>query len=198
MSAYRFNCNNSSSWWTQGASQSTLNSIPVNSEGFQGSVSLTGFGGNITVNKLMKPLTVTLGNQTLFHSFVFCPQCPVNLLGRDLLCQFCPLIKVTPMGLLLILPDGTEMWCTPTPPVGGQFTVLTAEEGPTGVTSPKVVVPMADIYWLEVDTSSPTWAQVQALLNDWGPWIRSVAPGLPPSDPYHVTLYYDRMEDEQY
>lgn len=131
-----------------GASQSTINTVPANSGGFGGSDSLIGFGGHTTVNRLLRPLPVTLGTQTVTHSFVFSPQCPVNLFGRDLLCQFCPLIKVTPAGLLLILPDGTKVTCSSRhTELEGLYPTWTDEDTTSVQELMTAALPMADIYW---------------------------------------------------
>lgn len=48
-------------------------------------LSVLGFTGQEQKLPLTRPLHPTLGNQTFNHQFLYSPDCPVNLLGRDIL-----------------------------------------------------------------------------------------------------------------
>lgn len=173
-----------------GAASSSVNVLPTQAIGFCGLVSLVGFGGQPVDYQVIAPLTVKLGSQSVLHSLVYSPHCPVNLLGRDLLCCFQPLIKMTPAGLVLTLTDGTVIHCRDSTLEVGNYPMLAVE----GCVSN----PVSDIYWGLVDTSSQTWEPLKQTLESHMPWIRSLTPAHPPQDPLHCTLYYDRLADEVY
>lgn len=63
-------------------------------------------------NKKTKPLMVTLGSQTVMHSFVLSPLCPVNLMGRDLLHWFGAMIQCDSQGTMVTLPRTPAMRCS--------------------------------------------------------------------------------------
>ncbi|MGL5117874.1 MAG: reverse transcriptase domain-containing protein, partial [Plesiomonas shigelloides] len=56
---------------------------------------------------------------------------------------------------------------------------------------------MADIYWVELDVTA-SHTGVVSLYNRNLPWIKDLAVFLPPIDPLHCTLYYDRTGDLLY
>ncbi|XP_023181971.1 uncharacterized protein K02A2.6-like isoform X2 [Xiphophorus maculatus] len=165
-----------------GASHSTLNFVSPLSLTSQ-TVSLTGFSRTEQSLPFTKPLTFTLGNQHLQHSFVSSPTTPVNLLGRDLLIKLGATIMCSVNGLIVSFPDGTSLPCANFH-TDGQFLIQ------------PVVSEYADIYWgpfneLTLQPSNvnvcglETLAPVSALLR--------LSSGSP-----HVTLFYDRDVSEWY
>ncbi|XP_069092718.1 uncharacterized protein [Pleurodeles waltl] len=50
---------------------------------------------------LTQPLTLKVGPITVNHQFIFTSYCPVNLLGRDLLCKLKCTIRCSPEGIFL-------------------------------------------------------------------------------------------------
>lgn len=140
---------------------------------------------------MTEPTTVQFACQKLRHSFVYAPDCPVNLMGRDLLIVSCPMIQCSPDGLLLCFPDGSTYHCSAYTCQEGLFPVFDAsvEEQDTPVN------PYADIYWAAVSESSHTWLAATEVLAAWKPWFLSLRPYFPPVDPYHCMLYYDRNGD---
>ncbi|KAI4883114.1 hypothetical protein NFI96_008949 [Prochilodus magdalenae] len=55
-----------------------------------------------------------------------------------------------------------------------------------------------DIYWgLLSELTDPTPPLID-LFQQWSPWIRAMAPYVPPPDPFHVTLFYDVGGDLTY
>lgn len=68
-------------------------------------VNTVGVAGIPIKNPLSVPLTVELGPLSGEHAFLMAADTPLNLLGRDLLCQFGCTIKCTPDGVYLDVPD---------------------------------------------------------------------------------------------
>ncbi|XP_029939577.1 uncharacterized protein LOC115382074 [Salarias fasciatus] len=153
-------------------------------------VSLTGFEGKPNDLHFLSPVTVTIASQIARHSFIFAPQCPINLLGRDLLIRLCPMIKCTADGMILIFPDGSTFHCSQQT---DSMLMMEANEE-----LPEPMRPLADVYWALIDSATPSWGSCVELLDLWRPWIRSLRPYLLLVDPYHCTLFYDRNEDPVY
>ncbi len=82
-------------------------------------------------------------NQSLTHSFLCSSNAPVPLLGRDLLIKLGASILCSPQGVIVTVPDGTQVDCSQTAPTGCRQNVLLG--GP--------VKEAADIYWVELDIS---------------------------------------------
>lgn len=173
-----------------GARYSSIRSQPTGTYVTNNTISLTGFEGNATNLPFLSPATVQIASQTASHCFILAPQCPINLLGRDLLITLCPLIKCSADGLLLTFPDGASFHCSAY--TDSMFPLMEASQ------IPDPVRPVADIYWALVDTCSPSWLQCGEVFSSWLPWIRSLRPYHPPLDPLHCTLFYDRHEDLVY
>ncbi|GCC27440.1 hypothetical protein chiPu_0005864 [Chiloscyllium punctatum] len=55
-----------------------------------------------------------------------------------------------------------------------------------------------DIYWGLLETENRQNNSIQSLYNQWRPWVQMLHPYAPPADPLHVTLYYDRDDNEIY
>ncbi|XP_056879629.1 uncharacterized protein LOC130520091 [Takifugu flavidus] len=56
----------------------------------------------------------------------------------------------------------------------------------------------ADIYWGELEPETSPGVGIVALFQSWRPWLSMLSPFAPPVDPYHVTLFYDRENNEVY
>ncbi len=87
----------------------------------------------------------------------------------------------------MTFPDGTQVDCSQTAPTGFRQNVLLG--GP--------LKEAADIYWVELDIS-PSPMSVVTLYNNHRPWIMGIDVYLPPIDPLHCTLFYDRNDTVMY
>ncbi|KAL3969276.1 trafficking protein particle complex subunit 9 [Sarotherodon galilaeus] len=129
---------------------------------------------------LTDPALTKLGKQTLKHRYVVSPQVPVNLMGRDLLIKLGATIMCSADGLLVTLPGGTKLPCLETN-AKNQYLMQNCEPPP------------ADIYWGRLVEEG-----ILGQYQQWKPWIMSLAVYSSPRDPYHVTLFYDRDDDDVY
>ncbi len=150
-------------------------------------VGVMGFSGGLEHWPMTKQLTVQVVNQSLLHSFLYSSNAPVPLLGRDLLIKLGASILCSPQGVIVTFPDGTQVDCSQTAPTGCRQSVLLG--GPLKET--------ADIYWVELDIS-PSLMSVVTLYNNHRPWIMDLDVYLPPIDPLHCTLFYDRNDTLMY
>ncbi len=150
-------------------------------------VGVMGFSGGLEHWPMTKQLTVQVVNQSLPHSFLYSSNAPVPLLGRDLLIKFGASILCSPQGVIVTFPDGTQVDCSQTAPTGYRQNVLLG--GP--------LKEAADIYWVELDIS-PSLMSVVTLYNNHRPWIMDIDVYLPPIDPLHCTLFYDRNDTVMY
>ncbi len=150
-------------------------------------VGVMGFSGGLEHWPMTKQLTVQVVNQSLPHSFLYSSNAPVPLLGRDLLIKLGASILCSPEGVIVTFPDGTQVDCSQTAPTGFRQNVLLG--GP--------LKEAADIYWVELDIS-PSLMSVVTLYNNHRPWIRDIDVYLPPIDPLHCTLFYDRNDTVMY
>lgn len=82
-----------------GARYSTLTALPGGLTLSADTVSLTGFDGKPAPLHLTTPANVNIAHQLFSHQFVYAPQCPINLLGRDILISAAPMIKCSPDGI---------------------------------------------------------------------------------------------------
>ncbi|XP_013770973.1 uncharacterized protein LOC102210013 [Pundamilia nyererei] len=143
-------------------------------------VSVVGFSGIPMTLPLSHPALTKLGKQTLKHRYLISPQVPVNLMGRNLLIKLGVAIMCSADGLTVTLPGGTQLACLGATSKN-QYLVQDCEPA------------TADIYW--------GWLIEDGILRQyqlWRPWIMSLAVYSPPRDPYHVTLFYDREDDDVY
>ncbi len=150
-------------------------------------VGVMGFSGGLEHWPMTKQLTVQVVNQSLPHSFLYSSNAPVPLLGRDLLIKLGASILCSPQGVIVTFPDGTQVDCSQTAPTGCRQSVLLG--GP--------LKEAADIYWVELDIS-PSPMSVVTLYNNHRPWIMDIDVYLPPIDPLHCTLFYDRNDTVMY
>uniref|UniRef100_A0A3B4WJT3 ribonuclease H n=1 Tax=Seriola lalandi dorsalis TaxID=1841481 RepID=A0A3B4WJT3_SERLL len=146
-----------------------------------------GFSGVPTTLPYTKPLTTQLGNQTVLHPFVYSPDVPSNLLGRDLLTRLGATILCSPVGLTVSLPDGTQLPC---------------DNVGAGHSSQYLIQPVvekaADIYWGLLHSEPQEKGGILSAYLEWKPWISQLHPYVAPPDPPHVTLFYDRQNTEWY
>ncbi|KAL3969414.1 B-cell receptor-associated protein 31 [Sarotherodon galilaeus] len=163
-----------------GATYSTLRATPNSATLSNHTVSVVGFSGVPMTLPLTDPALTKLGKQTLKHRYVVSPQVPVNLMGRDLLMKLGATIMCSADGLIVTLPGGKEFPCLGTYSKN-QYLVQDSEQA------------TANIYWGRL-VEDGILRQYQL----WKPWIMSLAVYTPPRDPYHVTLFYDRDDDDMY
>lgn len=163
-----------------GATYSTLRTTPSSATLSDHTVSVVGFPGIPMTLPLSHPALTKLGKQTLKHRYLISPQVPVNLMGRNLLIKLGAAIMCSADGLTVTLPGGTQLACLGATSKN-QYLVQDCEPA------------TADIYW--------GWLIEDGILRQyqlWRPWIMSLAVYSPPRDPYHVTLFYDREDDDVY
>ncbi|KAM9857682.1 coiled-coil domain-containing protein 151 [Aulostomus maculatus] len=169
-----------------GATLSTLNSEPPQEAISSRTVNIVGFSGVGQKLPVTIPLKTQLGKQTLLHPFVVSPGVPVNLLGRDLLIKLGASILCSPDGNTVTLPDGTCLRCNPNTHGAGQYLLKPLEDE------------LVDIYWGMLQPETPLYNSLLSAYLQWKPWISLLEPYVPPPDPPHVTLFYDRMSNEWY
>ncbi len=150
-------------------------------------VGAMGFSGGLEHWPMTNQLTVQVVNQSLPHSFLYSSNAPVPLLGRDLLIKLGASTLCSPQGVIVTFPDGTQVNCSQTAPTGCRQSVLLG--GP--------LKEAADIYWVKLDIS-PSPMSVVTLYNNHRPWIMDIDVYLPPIDPLHCTLFYDRNDTVMY
>ncbi|KAL4008754.1 hypothetical protein ACER0C_002606 [Sarotherodon galilaeus] len=163
-----------------GATYSTLRDTPDCATLSNSTVSVVGFSGIPMTLPLTDPALTQLGKQTLKHQYVVSPQVPVNLMGRDLLVKLGATIMCSADGLTVTLPGGKEFPCLGSPSMT-QYLVRDSEQS------------TADIYWGRLVEEG-----ILRTYQQWRPWIMSLAVYSEPRDPYHVTLFYDKEEDDTY
>ncbi|KAL3973702.1 hypothetical protein ACER0C_024909 [Sarotherodon galilaeus] len=163
-----------------GATYSTLRDTPDCATLSNSTVNVVGFSGIPMILPLTDPALTQLGKQTLKHQYVVSPQVPVNLMGRDLLVKLGATIMCSADGLTVTLPGGKEFPCLGSP-LKTQYLVRDSEQS------------TAEIYWGRLVEEG-----ILRTYQQWRPWIMSLAVYSEPRDPYHVTLFYDKEEDDTY
>lgn len=174
-----------------GARYSTLNT-PLSPRNISSlTLPVVGFSG-ITANlPLSTPMETRIGQQKVTHSFLLNPDCPVNLLGRDLLLQLGVSILCSPDGLFVTFPNGECVMASCNTGTGGNYVLQTQ---PTPDSNPGAI-----IYWCRLITAEKSNPEsILHAFNEWRPWISLIHPYTPPIDPPHCTLFYDRTCDETY
>ena len=68
-----------------GAGLSTLTTLNEETKLTKDTAATVGFSKEIEQTLYTEPLIMKIGNQTLRHRFLYAPNCPVPLLGRDLM-----------------------------------------------------------------------------------------------------------------
>nr|XP_023646965.1 uncharacterized protein LOC111833194 [Paramormyrops kingsleyae]XP_023646975.1 uncharacterized protein LOC111833194 [Paramormyrops kingsleyae]XP_023646983.1 uncharacterized protein LOC111833194 [Paramormyrops kingsleyae] len=87
-------------------------------------------------------------------------------------------------GLVVTLPEGTRLRCDTRTTGSGQWLV-----------QPVHSQALADIYWGLLE---PSLTGILSAYSAWRPWISLLEPYVPPPDPPHVTLSYDRDSTDWY
>ena len=171
-----------------GARYSTLNCRVPSSKLTTDTVGLTGFSGQPNYLPLTTPLHTSVAGQTFEHRYIASPQCPANLMGRDLLVKSGASILCGPDGLIVTFPNGQTFNCSVSQ-LQSHSQMLLAQDNTPGASGQ-----WADIYWGLVQPETLKGGGVKSLYTDWKPWLHMLNPYAPPPDPLHVTLFYDRDE----
>ena len=169
-----------------GATRSAMKSSPPSSLSTT-TVPVVGLSGTPQNMPLTVPLKVKLGHQVHSHPFLCAPQVPVNLLGRDLLIKLGATILCSSDGLSVTFPDGSVVHCSGSDQLTTKNMLMKA--------NPDVA---ANIYWTLLDPETPTLHGLLRKFLLWKPFLQTLHPYLPPPDPPHCTLYYDRHDDQAY
>lgn len=140
-------------------------------------------GRPIKIHKT-QPLFVTLDHQTMQHSFVNSPACPVHLLRRDLLHQFRAMIQCAPSGMLAN--QGDPRSTAPTNSIRCGRAHLRHQAQPW-LTSTAV---------FNIDSLHPSSGLT--LYREWQLFIQIMGLHIPPKDLPHCTLNYDQSQNLNY
>ncbi|XP_069768429.1 uncharacterized protein [Narcine bancroftii] len=175
-----------------GARFSTLTGTEFQDKTSSSSVQLIGFSGTPENLPFSTPLVTSVAGQTFTHQYILSARCPTNLLGRDLLVKCGASILCGPSGIEITFPNGYSMNCSVTTLHSSSQMLLAAAGGSVSEGQ------WADIYWGLLETEDPQKVGLLKLYNQWKPWIQTLHPYTPPSDPPHMTLFYDRDGDEMY
>ncbi|XP_061895832.1 uncharacterized protein LOC133645062 [Entelurus aequoreus] len=169
-----------------GATHSLLNAV-VPKKLCASFLKVEGFAGVTRMLPVTKPLPVQIAGHSLKHPFVVDHHTPC-LLGNDLLYKLYPDIQYRTEGTFLVLPDGTTTKLRHHYKGSSMFVLMPQPEVPQ----------MADIYWTRLLPETSEGQGLLLLFYQWKPWLTELRPYVPPPDPPHVTLYYDRQSDESY
>ncbi|MGL5703400.1 MAG: retroviral-like aspartic protease family protein, partial [Cetobacterium sp.] len=150
-------------------------------------VGVMGFSGRVEKWPMTKQMRVQIANQVLTHTFLYSSNAPVPLLGRDLLIKLGASILCSADGVIVTFPNGTKTNCSLSGHAEGNQWMLTSCGEEVN----------ADIYWVELD-DSVHHKGVMAKYNEHRSWITQIDIFLPPVDPLHCTLFYDRDDDITY
>ncbi|CAB1325697.1 unnamed protein product [Coregonus sp. 'balchen'] len=145
---------------------------PLSSE----SIQVVGVSGTPEAQNKTIPLLFQWGPSNLKHQFLYCPNCPINLLGRDLLCKLKCSIYLTEKGVEVSIDPITS---TPVHPVR----VLMLPIIPTPVLSLT-----QEIYWLKCIESGQGTPEVQFKFNQLRQLIYTFHPYKTPQAEIHCTL----------
>ena len=171
-----------------GAQYSTLNCRVPSSKLTTDTVGLTGFSGQPNYLPLTTPLHTSVAGQTFEHQYIASPQCPVNLMGRDLLVKCGASILCGPEGLIVTFPNGQTFNCSVSK-LRSHSQMILAQDN-----TPGAIEQWVDIYCGLVQPETSKGGGVKSLYTDWKPWLHMLNTYAPPPDPLHVTLFYDRDE----
>ena len=127
-----------------------------------------GFSGKMQTLKFTEPLDLAIDSQRVVMPLLYSESCPVNLLGRDILCKLNADIKCTPDGVLVDFP--APVW---------QMFLTEVEQEPT--------TQLPSVYWLKL--MEPHLFDNYML---WRTWIQAIRPEMTEVvDDLHCTLLYD-------
>jgi len=164
-----------------GAAATTIRFLPKG-VGLSGKTLCTiGFSGIKEKQPYTEPVAICFGNQKIYAPLLFAPNCPINLLARDLLSRLGARIICSPEGRQIRWPKHD-----PRDNVMGQFVFLPTEGG-TNV----------EIYWgrLLHDSACPGLIRQ---FREWRSYIDHYENYRDPLDPYHVTYNFTCHDDLEY
>lgn len=168
-----------------GARYSTINTqVPLSTD----TTSVVGISGIPERLAFTEPLPIQVGSQVFFHQFLYSPQCPTNLMGRDILIKSGATMTFSNEGTVVTFPGGPAVNCSSGPPYARQM--LMTQGAPDSIFG-------TTVYWLALneDLDPPP------VLSDfacWLPWIQLIHPYQPPEDSIHCTFNYLRDDDAVY
>lgn len=120
------------------------------------------------------------------HQFLYCPNCPINLLGRDLLCKLQCSIYLTH--------NGVEVTTGPVPSTMAKpVKVLMLPILPAPVLSAT-----QEIYWLKCVQTGIGTPRIQFQFNQLKPRIYTLHPYKTPLAEVHCTLNVTENDDNPY
>ena len=161
-----------------GCTYSAINSHqPLSSD----KVKVVGVSGNPEDQYKTTPLLFQWGPSSLKHQFLYCPNCPINLLGRDLLCKLGCAIYLTESGVEVSLD----------PPPRARILMLPILPAPALSTT-------QEVYWLKCLPSGPGTPAIQFQFNQWRKLIYTFHPYKTPQAELHCTLNVTDDEDTPY
>lgn len=137
---------------------------------------MVGVSGAPEAQNKTVPLLFTWGQSNLRHQFLYCPNCPINLLGRDLLCKLKCSIYLTEKGVEVSIDPITS---TPARPVRMLMLPL--------IPSP-VLSATQEIYWLKCVDTGPGTPAIQFHFNQLKQQIYALHPYKTPQAEIHCTL----------
>ena len=108
-----------------GATKSSVRATEVPNLPLSGEkVQVVGITSETQLNDVTAPIPVKIGPVRKIHQFVICDSSPVNILGRDLLCQLNCTIHCTPDGVILATHDEDAEFKISSQSAGNGFYVL--------------------------------------------------------------------------
>lgn len=128
-----------------------------------------------------------VAGQCFEHKYLASVNCPVNLMGRDILVKCGATVDCSADGLQVTFPNGHVLNCSSGPSDRHQLWLAPSSD-PTQDQ-------WADIYWGLLEPATPEQRGICGLFQQWKPWLSLFQPYIDPPDPFHVTLYYDRDQD---
>ena len=128
------------------------------------SISVVGVTGSPEAQSRTIPLTFSWENSQLKHQFLYCPKCPINLLGRDLLCKMGCTIYLTESGVAVSTNPPSS---TPDRPVRIMMMPLL----PTPTLSET-----QEVYWLKCLPTGPATPHIQFKFNQLKAQIYTLHP----------------------
>ena len=140
---------------------------------------------------ITRSLRTTIGKQNFLHQYLNAPQYPVNLMGCDVLVKCGASVLCGPDGLTVTFPDRTSFQCSAQP-------ISPTTQMPLQPDTSPELAEWEDIYAGLLEPESKEKTGVLSLYQDWTKWIDMLHPYAPPPNPLHVTLYYDRDQDDVY
>ena len=140
---------------------------------------------------ITRSLRTTIGKQNFLHQYLNAPQYPVNLMGCDVLVKCGASVLCGPDGLTVTFPDRTSFQCSAQP-------ITPTTQMPLQPDTSPELAEWEDIYAGLLEPESKEKTGVLSLYQDWTKWIDMLHPYAPPPNPLHVTLYYDRDQDDVY